>query len=188
MGQRRSEVTFGDQATPGPCDRHSLRQYSLRWKDIVTLSLKHIFKIVVWDIHHFVLMSLNTISPSLRCRSFFREYILVFTNDTTTIELMAVNVSNVFNESRPRQDGWLCADDIFRCVFFDKNFFILIRISLYLVHTHLIKSPVVLQLTIGPRATSYSEILNKVQWFSLKKLLLKRSSAEVTYIVWASMG
>ena len=42
------------------------------------------------------------------------------------------NALNVFHWLRPRQDGLLCADDIFRCDFFNENAFILIRISQYI--------------------------------------------------------
>ena len=31
-----------------------------------------------------------------------------------------VNASNMFHWLRPMQDGWLCADDIFRCALFNK--------------------------------------------------------------------
>ena len=39
---------------------------------------------------------------------------------------------------RPRQDGWHCADDSFKCIFLNENILISIQISLKFVH----KSPI----------------------------------------------
>ena len=38
-----------------------------------------------------------------------------------------------FNTLRPRQDGWRLPDDIFKCIFFNENVLILIKISLKFV-------------------------------------------------------
>ena len=61
----------------------------------------------------------------------YREYVF-FTDYITVIGLMLVNALNVFHWLRPRQDGFLCADDIFRCAVFNENVLTLIRISLKL--------------------------------------------------------
>ena len=51
---------------------------------------------------------------------------VLFTDYSTVFELIMVSASEVFNWLRPRQDGCLCADSIFRRAFFNESFFTLI--------------------------------------------------------------